>query len=58
MLKMYDQLGTPDSLKVKKAFPEAGAHVLTSYMTTQNYDVVTKASLAFLSKIITPNKPK
>ena len=58
MLKMYDQLGTPDSLKVKQAFPEVGDHVLTSYITTQYYDVVTKASLAFLSKIITPNKPK
>ena len=58
MLKMYDQLGTPDSLKLKQAFPEVGDHVLTSYISTQNYDVVTKASLAFLSKIITPNKPK
>ena len=58
MLKMYDQLGTPDSLKVKQAFPEVGDHVLTSYITTQYYDQVTKASLAFLSKIITPNKPK
>ena len=58
MLKMYDQLGTPDSLKVKQAFPEVGGHVLTSYLSTQYYDVVTKASLAFLSKIITPNKPK
>ena len=58
MLKMYDQLGTPDSLKEKQAFPEVGDHVLTSYISTQYYDVVTKASLAFLSKIITPNKPK
>ena len=58
MLKMYDQLGTPDSLKLKQAFPEVGDHVLTSYISTQYYDVVTKASLAFLSKIITPNKPK
>ncbi len=58
MLKMYDQLGTPDSLKVKQAFPEVGGHVLTSYLSTQYYDVVTKASLAFLSKIITPNKLK
>jgi len=58
MLKMYDQLGTPDSLKVKQAFAEVGDHVLTSYLSTQYYDVVTKASLAFLSKIITPNKPK
>ena len=23
MLKMFDQLGTPENLKVKKAFPEA-----------------------------------
>ena len=28
MLKMFDELGTPEGLKQKIAFPEAGAHVI------------------------------
>jgi len=49
MLEMYDQLGTPQHLKQKKAFPEAGDHVLTSYLSTENYDAVTREVLQFLS---------
>jgi|TARA_B110000285_G_C15123101_1_gene618488 esterase/lipase len=52
MLKMFDQLGTPEALKVKKAFPEAGDHVLTSYLTTEHYDDVTDASLNFLTRVL------
>ncbi|MDA9576952.1 alpha/beta fold hydrolase [Flavobacteriaceae bacterium] len=52
MLKMYDQLGTPEALKSKQAFPEAGDHVLTSYITTDNYDEVTAATLDFLSNVV------
>jgi len=32
MLKMFDELGTPAPLKQKIAFPEAGAHVIASYI--------------------------
>jgi pimeloyl-ACP methyl ester carboxylesterase len=32
MLSMYDELGTPDSLKRKQAIPEAGNHVIGSYI--------------------------
>ena len=42
MLKMFDQLGTPENLKVKKAFPNASDHVITSYLSGDNYDKVTK----------------
>ena len=49
MLEMYDQLGTPQHLKQKKAFPEVGDHVLTSYLSTENYEAVTREVLQFLS---------
>ena len=49
MLEMYDQLGTPQHLKQKIAFPEAGDHVLTSYLSTENYEAVTREVLQFLS---------
>jgi esterase/lipase len=49
MLKMFDQLGTPENLKVKKAFPEAGDHVLTSYLSSKNHEAVTQEVLWFLS---------
>jgi len=55
MLKMFDQLGTPEALKRKQAFPEAGDHVLTSYITTDNYDEVTEATLDFLNTIALKN---
>jgi hypothetical protein len=38
MLKMHEQLGTPDDLKVAKAMPEAGAHVLGSSLTSKDVD--------------------
>mgnify|MGYP001310034602 CR=1 FL=1 len=52
MLKMFDQLGTPENLKVKKAFPNAGNHVITSYLSGDNYDKVTKETLSFLNKVL------
>ncbi len=47
MLKMFDQLGTPEHLKEKMAFPEAGAHVLTSYMTSKDLENVTNQTIRF-----------
>lgn len=40
MLRMHAQLSTPDSLKVAKAMPEAGAHVIGSSMTSADVDGV------------------
>ena len=52
MLKMFDQLGTPNALKFKKAFPNAGDHVITSYLSTEHYDEVTEETLRFLRKVL------
>ena len=40
MLEMHQQLGTPESLKVAKAIPDAGAHVIGSSMTSADVDGV------------------
>ena len=48
MLTMFDQLGTPADKKQKQAFPEAGSHVITSYLNTTAYDEVTAATVSFL----------
>ena len=50
MLKMFDKLGTPKELKVKKAFPDAGDHVITCSLSTQSYDKVTKEVITFLTE--------
>jgi esterase/lipase len=45
--EMYRELGTPDSLKVFKEFPNAGTHVIASGMQSQSLDEVFKAVSAF-----------
>jgi pimeloyl-ACP methyl ester carboxylesterase len=40
MLQMHEQLGTPTDLKVAKAMPLAGAHVLGSSLTSKDVDGV------------------
>ncbi len=40
MLKMHQKLGTPDSLKVAKPMPKAGAHVLGSSITSKDVEGV------------------
>ena len=52
MLKMYDQLGTPQENKYKKAFPEAGDHVMTSPISSPEYEAVSKETLNFLNKFL------
>jgi esterase/lipase len=52
MLKMYDELGTSESLKEKKAFPEAGAHVIASYIRSKDWQAVEKETDEFLSGIV------
>ncbi len=56
LLEMYEQLGTPDSLKQKMTFPEAGEHVMTSFLSTKNYDQVTTATLNFLKRVLPNNE--
>ncbi|MDA8762756.1 alpha/beta hydrolase [Flavobacteriaceae bacterium] len=50
MLKMFDELGTPNNKKQKMAFPDAGDHVIGSYLTTSNYSQVEKVGLSFLEE--------
>jgi hypothetical protein len=52
MLKMYDELGTPSELKKKEAFPEAGAHVITSPMRTKEWQHVESETNKFLSETL------
>ncbi len=52
MLEMYDALGTPDSLKRKEAFPEAGNHVIASYIRSSDWENVLKATDRFLSEVM------
>jgi pimeloyl-ACP methyl ester carboxylesterase len=40
MLEMHNQLGTPEELKVAKAIPEAGAHVIGSALTSGDVEGV------------------
>lgn len=50
LLKMFDQLGTPDEKKQKMAFPDAGDHVITSRLSTPNHHQAEQAALTFLQK--------
>jgi esterase/lipase len=50
MLKMFEELGTPDELKQKKPFPEAGAHVIASYIRSNDWKDVEKETDRFLAE--------
>jgi pimeloyl-ACP methyl ester carboxylesterase len=43
MLEMNKELGTPDDMKVAKAIPDAGAHVIGSKMTSKDVPAVEQA---------------
>jgi esterase/lipase len=52
MLKMFDELGTPAGLKQKMAFPEAGAHVIASYIRSKDWQGVERETDMFLAEIV------
>ncbi len=52
MREMFTQLGTPDALKRQKAFPQAGEHVIASYITSGAVDEVKKATFRFAEEIL------
>jgi len=52
MLEMYDQLGTPNELKRKVAFPEAGEHVIASYITSKDLESVKRESFKFMDEVM------
>lgn len=52
MLKMFNELGTPADLKKKQAFPEAGEHVIASYIRTKEWQHVESETDKFLTEIV------
>lgn len=52
MLKMYDELGTPDSLKRKQAIPNAGTHVIGSYIRSHDVEGVQKEIEKFMIDVL------
>jgi len=52
MLKMYDKLGTPDSLKRKQAMPNAGTHVIGSYIRSHDVEGVQKEIEKFMTDVL------
>ena len=51
MLKMFDELGTPENQKLKVAIPNGGSHVLGSYVTSKDIPAVEAAMIQFLPKL-------
>ena len=51
MLEMYNQLGTPENLKRKVAFPEAGDHVIGSSITSGDWEGVLFSTIDFLENV-------
>jgi len=52
MLKMFDELGTPVELKRKIAFPETGAHVISSYIRSKDWQGVERETDKFFADIV------
>ncbi|MEN8117118.1 MAG: alpha/beta fold hydrolase [Bacteroidota bacterium] len=52
MLKMFDQLGTSPDKKVKKAFPEAGDHVIACELTSGSLDEVISETIKFGEEVL------
>lgn len=50
MQEMFPLLGTPDSLKVEKAFPESGDHVIGSYLRSKDVKSVYEATDRFMQE--------
>lgn len=51
-LSMFDQLGTPATMKYKEAIPEAGTHVLSSGIRSHDIPGVEKGISHFLSNVL------
>jgi hypothetical protein len=52
MRRMFAQLGTPDSLKREIALPNAGDHVIGSYVKSKDLESVIAACEKFLTEIM------
>lgn len=52
MKRMFNQLGTPDSLKREIPVPEAGNHVIGSYIKSKDYKTVEAACEKFATGVL------
>lgn len=52
MLKMFEELGSPQDLKRKMAFPLAGEHVIGSYIRSKDWKGVESETDKFLTEIV------
>lgn len=52
MHPMFEQLGTPAALKRKVAFPEAGNHVIGSYIRSRDWRGVYEATDRFMQEVM------
>ena len=52
LLEMFEQLGTPENQKVKVAFPDAGDHVIASYLTSKSVDEVHLETREFFEEVL------
>jgi hypothetical protein len=52
MIEMFDKLGTTAELKRKQAFPNAGDHVIASYITSKDWQNVENETAKFLDEIV------
>jgi len=52
MLEMFEWVSTPDHLKVKQSFPNADNHVISSEITSEDWESVLEATKYFLSNTV------
>ncbi|MEX2565941.1 MAG: alpha/beta fold hydrolase [Cyclobacteriaceae bacterium] len=52
MLHMFENVGSPENVKRKVAFPDAGDHVISCSIKTESWPEVLEESIAFLENIV------
>ncbi|MEP3208760.1 MAG: alpha/beta fold hydrolase [Maribacter sp.] len=52
LLEMYDQLGVDANLKRKVAFPNVNDHVMTSHITSKDFESVKQETIRFLEEVL------
>ena len=52
MLRMFNELATPEEKRMKVAFPDVGAHVMTSHITSKDLESVQEETNRFLEEVL------
>ena len=52
MKEFYRQISTPESMKIEMAFPDAGRHVITSHLASEDVEGVMNATFDFAEDIL------